>query len=572
MKNIPLYDVRQIHDLRDMLNGSADLFGDKTAFLVKRQEGGPYEPIGFRQFKNDVDALGTAFISLGLQNGRVAIVGENRYEWAVTYLATVNGTGTVVPLDKEIPFSELESLVQRAKVDAIVFSEAKAKDIAGLRAGLKEGCKLISMDLAADSDGILSWSALIEQGRRQLTEGDKSFLEAPIDADVMRILLFTSGTTDKSKAVMLSHRNICWDLMDMCAMLYIDSEDTFLSVLPLHHTYECTCGFLCQVYRGCTIAYCEGLRHILKNLKEAKVTMMNCVPLILESMHRRIWDQAAKDPALLKKLKTGIKISNLLRVVGIDKRRTLFAKVHEGFGGHLRMLISGGAAIDPIVVKGLQDLGIHCVQGYGLTECSPIIALNRNCDFKNDAAGLPVPHAEIKIFEADDTGVGEIIARGPNIMLGYYENEEATNACLIDGWFHTGDLGFIDKDGFVHITGRKKNVIVTKNGKNIYPEEIEYLLGRSPLVQESMVYGRAAAGDGELEVAAEIFPNMEKMIEHLGEEKPSDDKIYAAIDEVVRSVNKELALYKYIRYFTVREEEFVKTTTKKIIRHGQKKA
>ncbi len=572
MKNIPLYDVRQIHDLRDMLNGSADLFGDKAAFLVKRQEGGPYEPIGFRQFKNDVDALGTAFISLGLQNGRVAIVGENRYEWAVTYLATVNGTGTVVPLDKEIPFSELESLVQRAKVDAIVFSEAKAKDIAGLRDGLKDGCKLISMDLSEDSDGILSWSALIEQGRRQLAEGDKSFLEAPIDADAMRILLFTSGTTDKSKAVMLSHRNICWDLMDMCAMLYIDSKDTFLSVLPLHHTYECTCGFLCQVYRGCTIAYCEGLRHIVKNLKEAKVTMMNCVPLILESMHRRIWDQAAKDPALLKKLKTGIKISNLLRVVGIDKRRTLFAKVHEGFGGHLRMLISGGAAIDPQVVKGLQDLGIHCVQGYGLTECSPIIALNRNCDFKNDAAGLPVPHAEIKIFEADDTGVGEIIARGPNIMLGYYENEEATNACLIDGWFHTGDLGFIDKDGFVHITGRKKNVIVTKNGKNIYPEEIEYLLGRSPLVQESMVYGRAAAGDGELEVAAEIFPNMEKMIEHLGEEKPSDDKIFAAIDEVVRAVNKELALYKYIRYFTVRDEEFVKTTTKKIIRHGQKKA
>ena len=571
MKNIPLYDVRQIHDLREMLNGSAEQFGDKAAFLVKKQEGGPYEPVSYKQFKHDVDALGTAFLSLGLQDGRIAIVGENRYEWAVSYLATVNGTGTVVPLDKEIPFSELESLIQRANVDAIVFAGSKAKDIAGLRSGLKAGCRLISMDLTEEADGILSWSALLEEGRRRLTDGDRAFLEAPLDTENMRILLFTSGTTDKSKAVMLSHRNICWDLMDMCAMLYIGPDDTFLSILPLHHTYECTCGFLCQIYRGSTIAYCEGLRHILKNLKEAKVTVMNCVPLILESMHRRIWDQAAKDPAVLKKLKTGIKISNALRVVGVDMRRKLFAKVHEGFGGHLRMLISGGAAIDPVVVKGLQDLGIACVQGYGLTECSPIIALNRNCDFKNDAAGLPVPHAEIKIFEADSTGVGEIIARGPNIMLGYYENEEATNACLIDGWFHTGDLGFLDKDGFVHITGRKKNVIVTKNGKNIYPEEIEYLLARSPLIQESMVYGRASDSDGELEVAADIFPNMEKMAAHLGEEKPSSDKIYAAIDEVVRSVNKQLALYKYIRYFTVRDEEFIKTTTKKIIRHGQKK-
>jgi long-chain acyl-CoA synthetase len=428
------------------------------------------------------------------------------------------------------------------------------------------------MDLRETSGGILSWTALLAEGYRKVAEGDRSFIDAKVDIEAMRILLFTSGTTDKSKAVMLSHKNIAYDLMDMCAMLYIGPEDTFLSVLPLHHTYECTCGFLCQIYRGASIAYCEGLRHILKNLKEAKVTVMNCVPLILESMHRRIWDQASKDPALLKKLKTGIWISNALRLVGIDLRRKLFAPIHETFGGHLRLLISGGAAIDPVVVKGLQDLGIHCLQGYGLTECSPIIALNRNCDFKNDSAGLPVPHSEIKIFEPDATGIGEIIARGPNIMLGYYENEEATKASLVDGWFHTGDLGMIDRDGFIHITGRKKNVIVTKNGKNIYPEEIEYLLGRSPLIKECMVYGRAAEKDGELEVAADIFPNMEKIVEQLEDPNPSADKIHRAMDEVVRAVNKSLALYKYIRYFTVRDEEFVKTTTKKIIRHGVRKA
>ena len=572
MKNIPHHDVRSIRDLKDMLTSSTVLYGDRTAFHVKKVEGGPYQTISYRQFKADVDAFGTALLSIGLSGGRVAIVGENRYEWAVSYLATVNGTGIVVPLDKEIPILELKSLIQRAKVNAIVFAGSKAKDVESLRAELPEGCALISMDLEATENGILSWSALLAEGHRKVNGGDRSFLDASIDIEAMSILLFTSGTTDKSKAVMLSHKNVAFDLMDMCAMLYIGPEDTFLSILPLHHTYECTCGFLCQIYRGASIAHCEGLRHILKNLKEAKVTVMNCVPLILESMHRRIWDQAAKDPALLKKLKTGIRVSNALRVVGIDLRRKLFAPIHETFGGHLRMLISGGAAIDPVVVKGLQDLGIACVQGYGLTECSPIIALNRNCDFKNDSAGLPVPHSEIRIFEADATGIGEIIARGPNIMLGYYENEEATKACLIDGWFHTGDLGMIDRDGFIHITGRMKNVIVTKNGKNIYPEEIEYLLGRSPLIQESMVYGRAAEKDGELEVAADIFPNMEKIAEHLGEPAPSADKIYTAIDEVVRAVNKSLTLYKYIRYFTVRDEEFIKTTTKKIIRHGVRRS
>ncbi len=566
MKNIPLYDVREIKDLKDMINSSCEQFADRTAFLVKTEEGGAYQPVTYKKFKEDIDAFGTALMSIGLLGGRIAIVGENRYEWAVSYLAVVNGTGIVVPMDKDIPQIELKNLMLRAHVDAIIFTNTKAADIAAIKSEMPMGCRLISMDLTEDKDGILSYSALLEQGKERIAKGDKTFIDAVIDAEALSILLFTSGTTDKSKAVMLSHRNIATDLMGMCSMLYIGPEDVFLSVLPLHHTYECTCGFLCQMYRGSSIAYCEGLRHILKNLKEAQVTIMNCVPLIIESIHRRIWDQAAKDPALLKKLKTGIMLSNALRKVGIDLRKKLFAPVHENFGGHLRLLISGGAAVDPLVLKGLQDLGIGGVQGYGLTECSPIIALNRNCDFKNDAAGLPLPACQIKIKDPDDSGVGEIIAKGPNIMLGYYENQEATDACLIDGWFHTGDLGKIDKDGFVHITGRKKNVIVTKNGKNIYPEDIEYMLNSSPLIKECVVYGRVAESDGDLEVAAEIFPDPERMAAHLGEEKPAADKIYSAIDEVVRSVNKSLTLYKYIRYFHVRDEEFVKTTTKKIIR------
>ena len=566
MKNIPLYEVRTIQNLKDMLNSSAELFADRTAFFVKKTEGGSYEPVLYKQFKDDVDALGTALLSIGLAGGRVAIVGENRYEWAVAYLAVVNGTGIVVPLDKDLPTIELKNLILRAKVDAIIYTDLKTKDLEEIKPDLPEKCRLISMSLEESTESVLSMKALLNEGKNKIAGGDRTFIDAPIDNQAMSILLFTSGTTDKSKAVMLSHHNIAQDLMGMCSMLYISAEDVFLSVLPLHHTYECTCGFLCQMYRGSAIAYSEGLRHILKNLKEAKVTIMNCVPLILESIYRRIWDQAGKDPALLKKLKTGIKLSNALRIVKIDIRRKLFAKIHENFGGHLRLLISGGAAVDPRVLKGLQDLGIGCVQGYGLTECSPIIALNRNCDFKNDAAGLPIPGCDIKISEPDEAGIGEIIAKGPNIMLGYYENKEATDACIIDGWFYTGDLGKIDKDGFVHITGRKKNVIVTKNGKNIYPEDIEYMLTTSPLIAECVVYGRESASDGDLEVAAEIFPDKERMAAFLGEENPSEDKIHRAIDEVVRSVNKSLTLYKYIRYFSVRDEEFVKTTTKKIIR------
>lgn len=572
MKNIPLYEVRQIRDIKDMFNSSVEIFGDRTAFLVKHQEGGPYIPVTYRQFKADVDALGTALIERGFEGKRVAIIGENRYEWAVSYMAVVNGVGIVVPLDKEVPTNEVRSLLERSHSDLLIYSDLKHADVEKIIPAMDNPPVLAGMDVQTDtaiSSWIhpLSWHALVDEGRALLASGDRRYLDAVIDAEAMRILLYTSGTTAQSKAVMLNHRNIASDLMDMCAMLYIDKDDVFLSVLPLHHTYECTCGFLCQIYRGCTIAYCEGLRHILKNLKESKTTIMNAVPLILESIYRRIWDQAAKDPKVLRKLKLGLTISNTLRKVGIDKRRTLFKQIHDTFGGHLRMLISGGAPIDPKVIQGLQDLGIHCVQGYGLTECSPIIALNRNCDWKNDAAGLPVPHATLKIDNPNEEGIGEIIAKGPNVMMGYYENEEATNAVLRDGWFYTGDLGFIDSDGFVHITGRAKNVIVTKNGKNIYPEEIEFMLSQHRVIKESMVYGRKNETDGEIEVAADIFPDAEKVAEALGTTAPTEEQVHALLADIVKQVNKSLTLYKYIRHFTIRKEEFAKTTSKKIKRH-----
>lgn len=567
MKNIPLYDVRPINNLKEMLTSSVQLFGDKPAFLIKHKGGECYQPVSFMQFKHDVDALGTALINLGLKGKKIALIGENRYEWAVSYLAAVNGTGVIVPLDKELPENEIESLLARARVSAVIFSENKREEISGISQKLDFIDYYIDMDKAEDERNVLSYSQLLEKGRSLIENGDLSFIDAEIDTEPMNILLFTSATTDKSKAVMLSHSNICSNLMAMCSMLYIDPTDIFLSVLPIHHTYECTCGFLCPLYRGATIAYCEGLRHIPKNLQESKATVMLGVPLIYEAIYRRIWEQAAKKPGVEKKLRIAVKASNLLRKLNIDITKKIFAPVHNNFGGHIRLFISGAAGIDPVVAKGFRDLGIHFVQGYGLTECSPIVALNRDVDFKDSAAGLPLPNLEVKIDHPGPDGVGEIVVRGPSVMLGYFKDEQATKNVFKDGWFYTGDLGYMDNDKFIYITGRKKNVIVTKNGKNIYPEEIETLLNRSPYIKESLVYGKDDEVFGDVVVSATIVPDMEKIQDEFKDHTLSPEEIYDLIHKEVKNVNKSLTTYKYIKDFNLREDEFTKTTTKKIKRY-----
>ena len=563
-KNAPLYEVRPISDLKDMLEQSRKLYADQTAFLVKDKRGEPYRAIPYSQYAADVDALGTAFADLGLVGGRIAILGEARYEWYVTYLATVNGTGVVVPLDKELPVQEIRTLLQRSYADAVVYSSSKKPEIDKIRADNPGVRHFICMEESTHPDD-LSIAHLLDRGRSLLAAGNRDFLDAKIDPETMSILLFTSGTTAASKAVMLSHHNISANLQGMCSMLYVDPEDVFLSVLPVHHTYECTCGFLCQIYRGATIAQCEGLRYIVQNMQESKVTIMLVVPLMLELFHRNIMKKAKATPEAAKKLKFAIGLTRTLRKVGIDLRRKLFHAVHDSFGGSLKMLISGGAAVDPNIMRDMQDLGIACVQGYGLTECAPILALNRDVYYKNNSAGLPLPGVDVRIIDADENGIGEIIGKGPNVMLGYYENEEATAEAIVDGYFHTGDLGYIDEDGFVIITGRKKNVIITKNGKNIFPEEIEALLCRSPLISEALISG-SDSGDGDIEVVAEIFPDAEAVAARLGE-NPAPEALRALIQEEVTSVNHMLTTYKYIRRFTLRDTEFDKTTSKKIKRN-----
>lgn len=565
MKNIPLYEVRKVNDLRDMLHQSVKIFRDKTAFMIKKVRGEAYTNVTYKEFSEDVDAFGTALVNLSGIGSRVAILSETRYEWYVTYMATTNGTGIVVPLDKELPKQEIANLLNRSHSDVIVFSSSKQSIVNEIKDQVPSVKHYICMDTVEDRGNEHYFFSMLEKGKALLAEGNRDFVDAPINAEEMTVLLFTSGTTAKSKAVMLSQRNICINLQGMSSMTYIDPSDVFLSVLPIHHTYECTCGFLCPIYRGAAIAQCEGLRYITQNMKESKATVILAVPLMLEMFHRAIMKKAKADKKMERKFNFGIGLTRFLRKIGIDKRKKIFHAVHDGFGGKLRLLISGGAGIDPKILKDMQDMGFLCIQGYGLTECAPILALNRDVDFNNRAAGLPLPGVDIQIVDKDENGIGDIIGKGPNIMLGYYEDEAATKEAIDEnGYFHTGDLGFMDENSFVIITGRKKNVIISKNGKNIFPEEIESLLSRSPYVAESLVTGEDDNRE-DIIVTATIFPNAEEITKKFGE-NPDLDAVQALLDEECDKVNEMLVSYKHIRRVVVRDTEFEKTTSKKIIR------
>lgn len=566
MKNIPLYEVTQVNDLRDVIKNRVKNFPENPVFLHKEKKGGEFVPVSTEKYDHDIDSLGTAFMHYVPKGSRIAILAETRYEWYVTYLATTNGTGCVVPLDKELPNDEVLGMLNRAEVDILVFSGSK-KDVVDYVYGKASSVKYyISMDDTTD-DRFISYSKFIAEGEKLLSDGDKTFVEANIDPEEMTILLFTSGTTSKSKAVMLCQRNICANLMAMFSMLYIDKNDVFMSVLPLHHTYECTCGFLGQIYRGTTVAICEGLRYITTNIKEAKPTAILMVPVMLEMFYKGIQKKLNSDPKMAKKLKTGIKLSRFLLKFKIDVRRKLFAQLHETFGGRMRLIILGGAPVNPEMLKFFQDIGFICLQGYGLTECAPILALNRDVDFNDRAAGLPLPCCEVKVLEPDQDGIGEFIAKGDNIFLGYFNDPENTAAALdSDGWYHTGDLGYIDKDGFCIITGRKKNVIIAKNGRNVFPEEIEYLLSLNPYVAESVVSGVHDDAKDDILITATIFPDMEKIEETLGKEAKEED-IIKLLESVASEVNSKLENYKKIKKVQYRSTEFEKNTSKKIKRY-----
>lgn len=562
--------VRGINDLKDMLEQSADLFAERDAFWL-RTENDNYTGVSYRQFKHEVDSLGTALISLGLKDKFIAVIGENSYEWCLSYLAAVNGTGIVVPLDRELPPVEIENLLVRSGASAVIFSDKHKKDMKHIASVLTSVEFFISMDSTEEENGFLSLRKLIEKGAGLLEAGDCSFTGAVIDAEAFSILIFTSGTTDLAKGVMLSHKNIVTDIMSVCSVLYIDENDSTLCMLPLHHTYACTTSFLLMLYNGCRVSFIEGLKHVAKNLKETGPTILLAVPLLLEAMYKKVWDGINKQKGLAGKVRLALFISSAVRrLLGLDIRRKLFKRIHDNIGGKVRLIISGAAAIDPAVSKGFRAFGITMLQGYGLTECSPIVTVNQEKKYRDDSIGLPLPCDEVMIYKPNKEGIGELIVKGGNVMLGYFENKLATEKVLRDGWFYTGDLGKMNRDGFFSITGRKKNVIVTKNGKNIYPEEVEAYLDKSIYILESMVYGKDDEASEETFVYAMIVPAMDIIRDKLGRNDVTSDEVFMIIDSEVKAVNKNMPLYKRIRRFTVREEEFAKTSTKKIKRYIEK--
>lgn len=562
---------RAVTDIKNILETSAELYGDKPLFLQKFDKNKPFQEISYSKVLADVNALGTALIELGLKGKHIGVIGKNCYEWAESYLAVVGGTGVVVPLDKELNEDELSQLTASGELSAVItmdkhydiFKRIKERDDNNLKFVINAG---MHNHEKADK-GLLSWHKLREHGYELVEAGDRNFIDAEIINTDMAIILFTSGTTGTSKGVMLNNKNICSNVMVAQTFLNIEVGDVFFSVLPIHHTYECTCTFIESMYCGATMAFCQGLKHIVKDLQEVKPHLMLAVPLIYENFYSKITRQIKKS-GKEKQLNTLIKLSKVTKRVGIDVSKPATKKITETFGGRIKTMIVGGAAIDGDIMGFFRDLGITAIQGYGLTETSPMVSLNPE-DSKlidNTSAGHLLPFVECMIADKGDDGVGEICFRGPNIMMGYYKNQESTDDVIIDGWFHTGDLGYLSDKDYVYITGRKKNVIIAANGKNVFPEELEFYLMKNECIEECMVWGDEDNEDSlKRGIYATIRPSKEIIAEELGEDA-TDEQVREYIERIVDKQNETMPLFKRINHVIIREREFDKTTGLKIRR------
>ena len=555
----------KFENLKEMMKNSEEKFGDEVAFYRDGKGLEDSKKVTYKEFCYEINSLGTALIEMGLKGKRIAVIGENRYEWELSYLAVVTGTGTIVPLDKALPENEIESLIIRSEVEAIIYSEKYDECMAKIQ---KQGnTKLkyfISMDLEKNDFNKYSLKEITKKGKELLDGGNKEFLEAKIDNEEMSIMLFTSGTTNQSKAVMLSHKNICTNVKDIRNVFELDETDRLLSFLPLHHTFECTVGFLYPLSIGGSIVFSKGVRHIADELKNFKITAMICVPVVFEKMYDKLM-KTIEDKGKMPTVKKGIKLSNCLLKVGIDIRKKLFKEIHDNLGGCLRVMVAGGAALSPEKEKGFWDLGFNVLQGYGLTETSPVIAAELTKQKRLGSIGKKFPSVEVKIDNPDKSGVGELLAKGDSVMIGYYNNEEANEEVFTeDGWFRTGDLARIDKNGYLYISGRKKFVIVLKNGKNVYPEEIESLLEKSELIKECMVFGMPAR-DGDVTLSVKICYDKDYVKKQFGD--ITIDDLKEKIWNWVKEVNKTMPKYKYVKKLILTDEELVKTTTLKIKRN-----
>lgn len=580
-----LYKVEYVETIREFIRATVNRYPDRWAYMYKDVHGEPWKHITYQDFYRKMNGLGTSLLNMGLKGENMAVVGESSYRWVLSYFTIASGAGVVVPIDKNLEEGEMVNLLTRADVKLLFASAKMADKIGSFLDQLPELKYLVIMDSPVDDvdkylqekegpDGarlnafgskaeILLQSGLIEKGRERLAAGDRIYMEQEVDQEDLSTILFTSGTTGLAKGAMLSHRNLTQNVVNMSKYFHIPEGGRVLSVLPIHHAYECTCTIMTCFYQGATVVICEGLKHIQTNFVDAGCCIMLGVPLIFENIYRKIWHQAEKSGSS-EQLRRAIALSkrlNLQNRPSVTKR--MFKPVHQIFGDKLYCLIAGGAAIDPKVVIEFQAMGLPIIQGYGMTENAPIIAMNTDRYSKANAAGKVMPGTEVRVIDQDETGIGEIICKGPSVMMGYYKDPENTEKTIVNGWLQTGDYGYMDEDGFVYITGRKKNVIVTKGGKNIFPEEVEYYLLLNPYINEVLVYGKPEESKGDLLCTAIIYPEMAALKE-IG--ATSDKEIASILSAAVEEANAKMPPYKRVRRFEVRDKEFVKTTTLKIKR------
>lgn len=562
-KELKLYQVPKILSIQDMIIQSAKKFGQKIA--LEDLNNTPINKVTYRELLDNILKFGNALRNLGLkERAHIAVIGENRVQWAITYLTAMCFNYVIVPIDRNLTTNEIMNIMHESDAEAIVFSGSYSGIIAEGKSSLKKMKYFICMDETSEDKDFLIMTKLI----RQTDEIAIDNLPKIIPEDLAEII-FTSGSLGRAKGVMLSQKNLASNLMDMVSMILINEQDRFLSVLPMHHTYECTCGLLCPLYCGASAHYARSLKTVVDDIQKVKATILLGVPLLYDKMFRRIIKTIKENKVKSIIVPPLVKLTNLLALAGLSTiKKKIFSELHHKFGGAVRIFIAGGAAPDPLVAKGLREFGFTFIQGYGLTETSPILALNRLDSFKDDAAGLVLPSVDVKINNPDENGSGEIWAKGPSVMLGYYKNEKATNDAFDDGWFKTGDIGYFDEDGFLHINGRKKNVIIPRGGKNVFPEEIEDILNRSPFILESLVFGEKDPKQDEI-IAAQIVADAEAFIEYseTHKEEITNELIHKLIQQEIEKTNKQLAPHKQIKKFYIREKEFEKTTTQKIKRY-----
>ena len=535
-------------------------FGKLVSFKYKQNN--EIKEITYEQFAKDIKALGTALIDMKVK--RVAVIGTNSYKWCTTYLATTTAGKVIVPLDKALTDIEIGNLIKRSEVDTIVYEKKYQKAIDEI---IEKGCNLKNL-ICMDSKGkkeVLSYDKVLEKGKEMLEKGDNRYDDVKIDSYKMSIMLFTSGTTNEPKAVMLSQNNIVSNIEALNRIVKVYKTDTLLSFLPIHHTFECTITFLFGTFNGATVAFCEGLRYIQQNLKDYKVTIFVAVPLLLETMYKKI-QKAIKEKGKTELVNKMIKISNGLLKCHIDIRKIVFKEILDNFGGHLRVVFYGAAPMNKDTIIGYNNLGIEQVQGYGLTETSPVVSAETDKKKRPGSIGLVLDNLECRIDNPDKDGVGEITVKGPSVMLGYYNNEKATKEVLKDGWFSTGDYGYLDEDGFLYITGRKKDVIVLRNGENVYPQEIEALINKLPYVKESLVFQRGQSKTDTM-LCAKIVYDVDAIKDAFG--KKSEDEYKEEIWKQIKEINKDLPLFKHIKKIEITTEELEKTTTQKVKRYKE---